>query len=356
MEKAFGPVVVGEWSLATDNCAMWLNGFNDNLAGFPRLPCKYVPCAEPYMGTDQPGTPVDPSKSIQGPYGTGMSGPIWGWCPVTRDWIKESSKDGNGDAWIHAPPEAPPHKDDTDSVMKQLALKKINAFSGIGHGFYFWNFRTEIDEPDWSYMLALERGWIPRGNLNSDLVNNACRKEDAGMYICIAKRNQLEVNLRVSIKWALTEDGKSQEEIDSVDNVTGDELYDEADKVFNGYWAAHRVTGSTCDFGGLAILQEMNKTYFDDDFFYNQGPHDKTTVMVKLFWTLMAGIVGGGFIGFFLAMRMSRRFNRVIGKSLSRSSLGQKLSGSAVFRQSFNINNFDYEGIPTEAEIASLRH
>lgn len=30
---AFGPVIVGEWSLATDNCAMWLNGFNDNLSG-----------------------------------------------------------------------------------------------------------------------------------------------------------------------------------------------------------------------------------------------------------------------------------------------------------------------------------
>jgi glucan 1,3-beta-glucosidase len=29
MEQAFGPVVVGEWSLATDNCQMWLNGFND---------------------------------------------------------------------------------------------------------------------------------------------------------------------------------------------------------------------------------------------------------------------------------------------------------------------------------------
>ena len=25
MEREFGPVVVGEWSLATDNCAMWLN-------------------------------------------------------------------------------------------------------------------------------------------------------------------------------------------------------------------------------------------------------------------------------------------------------------------------------------------
>jgi glucan 1,3-beta-glucosidase len=31
------PVIVGEWSLATDNCAMWLNGFNDNLPGFPKV-------------------------------------------------------------------------------------------------------------------------------------------------------------------------------------------------------------------------------------------------------------------------------------------------------------------------------
>ena len=78
MEREFGPVIVGEWSLATDNCAMWLNGFNDNLPGFPRLPCKYIPCSAPYMGTEQPGTPVDPSKPVQGPFGTGMSGPSFG--------------------------------------------------------------------------------------------------------------------------------------------------------------------------------------------------------------------------------------------------------------------------------------
>ncbi len=30
MESLGVPIVVGEWSLATDNCAMWLNGFNDN--------------------------------------------------------------------------------------------------------------------------------------------------------------------------------------------------------------------------------------------------------------------------------------------------------------------------------------
>ncbi|EOD24563.1 hypothetical protein EMIHUDRAFT_48674, partial [Emiliania huxleyi CCMP1516] len=27
------PLLVGEWSLATDNCAMWLNGFHDNARG-----------------------------------------------------------------------------------------------------------------------------------------------------------------------------------------------------------------------------------------------------------------------------------------------------------------------------------
>ena len=32
MEQDNVPVIVGEWSLATDNCAMWLNGFNDNVS------------------------------------------------------------------------------------------------------------------------------------------------------------------------------------------------------------------------------------------------------------------------------------------------------------------------------------
>lgn len=30
MEKLGVPVIIGEWSLATDNCALWLNGLNDN--------------------------------------------------------------------------------------------------------------------------------------------------------------------------------------------------------------------------------------------------------------------------------------------------------------------------------------
>ena len=90
------------------------------------------------MGTDQPGTPVDPAKPLQGPYGTGMSGPIFGLCPGSRDWVRESS--GNpftGKDWIRAPPNLPKQLDDTDNVMRNLAYRKIEAFSGIGHGFFF---------------------------------------------------------------------------------------------------------------------------------------------------------------------------------------------------------------------------
>ena len=31
------PLLIGEWSLATDNCQMWLNGFHDNAPGYPKL-------------------------------------------------------------------------------------------------------------------------------------------------------------------------------------------------------------------------------------------------------------------------------------------------------------------------------
>ena len=59
-----------------------------------------------------------------------MSTPIFGLCPVGRDWLKESSNDSGKD-WMKAPPQAPQGRDATDEVMTNLARKKINAFSGI---------------------------------------------------------------------------------------------------------------------------------------------------------------------------------------------------------------------------------
>ena len=267
MEKAFGPVIVGEWSLATDNCAMWLNGFNDNLPGFPRLPCKYIPCNLPYMGLDQPGTPVDPGKPAQGPFGTGMSGPIFGLCPVGRDWLVESTRDSGKD-WMKAPPTAPIGRDASDEVMTNLAMKKINSFSGYGHGFYFWNFRTDLEEPHWSYMAALKKGWIPSGNLNDEAITNACHKEDNGLYKCVAKRDQLESNIRNGIDVVVNTDGIAVDGVEmnrtTVANMNGEALYDLADHAYDQYWTKHRIEGATCDFGGTGELIEVNLTLSDD--------------------------------------------------------------------------------------------
>lgn len=411
MEKEFGPVIVGEWSLATDNCALWLNGFNDNLPGFPRLPCKYIPCEDPYMGFDQPvslyirfkffiscdlskgttffvvfykkyctcsvsfgtfypictsyyyeqGTPVDPGKPAQGPYGTGMSTPIFGLCPVGRDWLKESKQDSGKD-WMKAPPEAPHGRDATDEVMTNLAHKKINAFSGIGHGFYFWNFRTDLYEPHWSYMLALERGWIPKGDLNGEDIANACHKEDNGLYMCVAKRNQLDSNIRDGINYVLSSEGTYTTEggkelrIDCVDNISllnkdivanlkGEELYAAADCAYNLYWDNHRASGTTCDFGGTGTLVEVNITYADDDDNY-----DDTIVFglqtAELSGVIVLGVFLGAFIGFATAMRCNKSFNRQV----SRSTLGKSMSKNIIFSRSFGgFQNDDYLSIPNTA-------
>mmetsp|Transcript_27909 Transcript_27909/g.41146 ORF Transcript_27909/g.41146 Transcript_27909/m.41146 type:complete len:713 (-) Transcript_27909:426-2564(-) len=339
MEAAFGPVIVGEWSLATDNCAMWLNGFNDNLSGFPRLPCKFVKCADPYMGTEQPGTPVDPGKPMQGPYGTGMSGPSFGLCPVDRDWMKERNIE-TGTDWMRAPPEAPRHLDATDEVMTALARKKISAFSGIGHGFYFWNFRTELDTPQWSYMLALERGWISKGNLNDDRILHACHKEDEGLFVCMSTR-QTESSTKGGMKYALGVEGVNSTYVDS---LSGDALFDAADIVFSKFWEEHKGEGATCDFGGAAQLQEFNKTYDDDDDYYKDDDahyFTKEEARTSLLILTTFGILVGGCFGFLMAMAFNEKFSNKV----SRSSVVRRVTRRFTSHSGSNVR---YTEIPEQ--------
>ena len=45
-------VWVGEWSLATDICAMWLGGFNESF-DFPyQFDCEWVECPYSYLSGD----------------------------------------------------------------------------------------------------------------------------------------------------------------------------------------------------------------------------------------------------------------------------------------------------------------
>jgi glucan 1,3-beta-glucosidase len=352
MERAFGPVIVGEWSLATDNCAMWLNGFNDNLPGFPRLPCKFTPCAEPYMGPGQPGTPVDPSKPIQGPYGSGLSGPVFGLCPGSRDWRKETSDNPlTGQDWIRAPPNIPKVLDDTDNVMQRLAMKKIDAFSGIGHGFYFWNFRTDLYEPQWSYMAALERGWIPRGNLaGNEKILNACLREDKGAFRCILKRGQIDRAIRSAMDYILNAENRADTpEGKAALSKTGKDLEEAAKPILSDYFEQHRLEGATCDFGGIAMLVEENRTISDDDSF---GFSDDEYFLQyesggPPLWLLIIGgtVVAllGGCLGFVMAMRFNPRFNdRIRHTSLFKPITSSK---SMVIRSSLNLPSMYYEDL-----------
>ena len=309
---------------------MWLNGFNDNLPGFPRSPCKHIACSAPYMGPDQPGTPVDPGAALQGPYGTGISGPSFGLCPVDRDWMTERyNSQETGSNWVVSPPEAPRGRDGTDEVMSLLALKKISAFSGIGHGFYFWNFRTDLYNPQWSYLLALERGWIPRGDLNDDRIINSCHREDLGEFVCEARRDAPADAVKNGIKYAL---GEEKKDADYIDDLQGEPLYVEADEIFDEFWKSHRAIGATCDFGGTAMLSEENITHTDDyysDDYYNIEVKGLDTW--KIVALVVIGTLVGSLTGFALAMKLSPRFSRRVRSSV----MLRPVTHSAVFRRSF---------------------
>lgn len=57
----------GEWALALDNCAHWLNGFND-IDKIPGNGCRYVDCPYSYLPDDLK-VDFDRTASYIGPYG-----------------------------------------------------------------------------------------------------------------------------------------------------------------------------------------------------------------------------------------------------------------------------------------------
>jgi glucan 1,3-beta-glucosidase len=137
MESIGVPVVVGEWSLATDNCAMWLNGLNDNIPGFPKVECDYVRCPSSYMGAHERFAPPTRHVNSLDPEGTG--GPSYvvnGTCPRDKSFPDELNE------------------------VQVISYAQLNVFDGQTHGNFFWNFRNEF-EPRWNYQTAVENAWIP---------------------------------------------------------------------------------------------------------------------------------------------------------------------------------------------------
>ena len=70
--------------------------------------------------------------------------------------------------------------------MKQLGLAKLNAFDVGTHGYFFWNFRTEL-ESKWDYQKAITAGWLPTASERNSFaftekVNSICGNDSVKMY------------------------------------------------------------------------------------------------------------------------------------------------------------------------------
>ena len=138
-------VWVGEWSLATDVCALWLGGFNDANTDASRT-CQRVECPHSYMNNH--AVDFDRNASTLGPYGASGIGKDHatisnGTCAIDSDWYKD------------------------DDVMR-LGQCVLNIFDWAVEGHFMWTVRNEL-EPRWNYIDSYDKGWIKHQN-SADLI------------------------------------------------------------------------------------------------------------------------------------------------------------------------------------------
>jgi len=151
-------VIIGEFSLATDNCQMWLNGFMDNLPNYPLQPCYYEKCPRLNEGNNK----YYIKKAIYGPFGSGESYPLLnGFCPVTTPiYLNKKISNTNlsyekKDIFIYNSNHEY-EKEYATTIYKELTT----IFENKTVGWIFWNFRTSSNSYSWNYLSLYNIGYI----------------------------------------------------------------------------------------------------------------------------------------------------------------------------------------------------
>ena len=127
---------VGEWSLATDVCALWLGGFNDANTD-AQFTCQRVDCPYTYMPTL--GTDFDRTAAELGPYGaSGIN--------YDHPLIKNGTCAKDSDYFAD------------DQVMR-LGQCSLDIFNWAVQGHFMWTVRNELEER-WNYIDSYDKGWI----------------------------------------------------------------------------------------------------------------------------------------------------------------------------------------------------
>jgi glucan 1,3-beta-glucosidase len=151
-------IIIGEFSLATDNCQMWLNGFMDNLPNYPLQPCYYEECPRLFEEHNKEYI----KNTVNGPFGSGISYPLpEGYCPITTP-LSLNKKISN----------------DSNKTEKEYAIILFDELTKIFEkktvGWIFWNFRTSSKSYSWNYLSLYNLGYT---NLNSNKPTNKPNNE-----------------------------------------------------------------------------------------------------------------------------------------------------------------------------------
>ena len=161
-------VIIGEFSLATDNCQMWLNGFMDNLPNYPLQSCYYEKCPRLNEGNNKNYI----KNAIYGPFGSGESYPLLnGFCPVTTP-IYLNKKISNTsmsrekkDIFIYN------SNNEYEKEYASILYKELTTiFENKTVGWIFWNFRTSSNSYSWNYLSLYNIGYIENKYNNINLL------------------------------------------------------------------------------------------------------------------------------------------------------------------------------------------
>lgn len=201
-------------------------------------------------------------------------------------------------------------------------------------------------------IAALERGWIPNGNLNDEKIRTACAREDTGDFKCILKRGQIDQTIKRAVYDILTQENLlNTSNSQQVLNLTGPELENVAGTLITQFFDQNRHNGATCDFGGIAMLVEQNRTITNKDPLAYQDDEYKVYTIIqngpKLWMLIIGGIfiaVTAGLSGFVIAMRRNPTFNRRV-RSIP-LFLPITKSHNSLLRSSLNLPTLDdYEEV-----------
>lgn len=129
-------VWIGEWALATDTCAHWLNGFND-MNGHPQKTCEYVECPFTYL-TGEHEIDFDRTAEKLGPFGGADDDKYQ---LIMNGQCQSDSLYYN------------------NTELAQLGACANAAFEKNLQGSFMWTAHNEI-VPKWDYVKSWDYGWI----------------------------------------------------------------------------------------------------------------------------------------------------------------------------------------------------